>query len=338
MRIKPFTVCIAIVLLAASCLYAGGSDRIGTAGAQELRIPVGSRATAMAGANVADVSGAEALFWNPAGLAYQEGTEAMFSHLEYIADINVNYLAVTTDLGDFGYLGLSAKVISIGEMDVTTTDQPQGTGATFSPTFSVIGLTYSRVFTDRVSFGASANLISEKVEQVSAQGLSLDFGFIYDPLWRGLKFGVAIKNFGPEMRFTGEDFSVSVEVPDAEPGTQLKTTRTQSASFELPAFVQFGASWDLVARGENRATAVGSFQANNFSEDEFRGGMEYAYDDMFFLRGGYVASGQDAYMYGLTLGAGLKYSWGQSTISIDYSWVQTEFLDDNQYFTVMFTF
>jgi hypothetical protein len=338
MRIKQFIICIAIVLLTASCLYAGGSERIGTAGAQELRIPVGSRVTAMAGANVSDVSGAEALFWNPAGVAYQEGTEAMFSHLEYIAGIDVNYFGVSTDLGDFGFLGLHAKVISIGEMEVTTTDQPQGTGETFSPTFSVIGLTYSRMFTDRVSFGATANLINERIEQVSANGIALDFGFIYDPLWQGLKFGVAVRNFGPQMRFTGEDFSVSVDPPDAEPGTQLKTTRTQSAEFELPAFIQFGASWDFVNQDQNRATAIGSFQANNFSQDEFRYGMEYSYDNMFFLRGGYVASSQDSYMFGLTLGGGLKYAWGQNTISFDYSWVQTEYFDDNQYFTVKFGF
>lgn len=338
MRIKPLIVCIAIVLLAASCLYAGGSERIGTSGAQELRIPVGSRATAMGGADIASVVGAEAIFWNPAGVAYQEGTEAMFSHLEYIAGINVNYFGVTTDLEDFGSLGLHAKVISIGEMEVTTTAQPQGTGETFSPTFAVVGLTYAKMFTDRVSFGVTASLISEKIEQVSANGVAFDFGFIYDPLWQGLKFGIALKNYGPQMQFTGEDFGVSVDLPDVEPGTQSKTTRTQSAQFELPSFVQLGMSWDLVNQGLNRATAVGSFQSNNFSQDEFRGGMEYAYDDMFFLRGGYVGSNQDSYMFGLTLGAGLKYSWGQSTVSIDYSWVQTEFFDDNQYITAKFAF
>lgn len=338
MRIKPIIACFAIVLLTASCLYAGGSDRIGTAGAQELRIPVGSRASAMAGANVADVQGTEALFWNPAGVGHQVGTEAMFSHLEYIADISINYFGVTTNIEDFGALGLHAKVISIGEMEVTTEAQPQGTGATFSPTFSIIGATYSRVFTDRVSFGVTASMVNERIEQVSATGYAFDFGFIYDPLWQGLKFGIVLKNYGPQMRFDGEGFNVSVDPPDTEPGTQKKTFRSQSAEFELPAFVQLGVSWDAINQDANRAVVSGSFQSNNFSEDEFRGGIEYGYDDMFFLRGGYVATNQDSYMYGLTLGGGVKYSWGQNTITFDYSWVQTEFFDDNQYFTVKFAF
>ncbi len=338
MRSRLSIICFAAVLLAASCVYAGGSQRIGTAGAQELRIPVGSRASAMGGANIADVRGTEALFWNPAGVAYGEGTEAMFTHLEYIAGIDVNYFGLTTDLRDLGSIGLHAKIISIGEMEVTTEDSPQGTGETFSPTFSVIGVTYSRVFTDRVSFGVSASLINERIENVSATGVALDFGFIYDPLWRGLKLGVAVKNYGPSMRFTGEGFDVTTDVPGTEPGTATKTFRSQSAAFELPAFIQFGAAWDLMDQGANRVTAVGSFQANNFANDEYRGGLEYGYDETFFLRGGYVGSNQNSYMFGMTLGAGLKYRWGQNTISFDYSWVETEFFDDSQYITAKFGF
>jgi len=338
MRIKPILVCLTITLLVASSLYAGNDDRIGTAGAQELRIPVGSRASAMAGANIADVTGTEALFWNPAGVAYQEGTEAMFTHIEYLADINVNYVGVATNIEDFGTIGLQAKIISFGEMEITTWDRAQGTGETFDPTFSVIGLTYSRIFTDRVSFGLTANLINEKVEQVSATGVGFDFGFVYDPLWQGLKFGIAVKNYGPQMSFTGEGFNVANDVPDTEPGTQAKTYRTQSAEFELPAYVQLGATWDFVDQGLNRAVLAGSFQSNNFSQDEFRGGIEYSYNDAVFLRGGYIGSSQDDFMYGLTLGAGLKYSWGQNAITFDYSWVETEYFDNTQFFTAKFSF
>jgi hypothetical protein len=292
----------------------------------------------MAGADIADVSGAEALYWNPAGVAHHDGTEAMFSHLEYMADIDINYFGVMTNLEDFGTIGFQAKVISIGEIIKTTTHEALGTGETFSPTFAIIGVTYSRIFTDRVSFGITANYVNEAVEQVAAHGMSFDVGIMYNPLWQGLKFGVMMKNFGPNMKFEGEGFNVSVDVPETEPGSKPKNFRSQSSEFELPAFIQFGASWDAINQDLNRAVVTGSFQANNFSEDEFRGGLEYSYDDMFFLRGGYVASSQDNYMYGLSLGAGLKYSWGQNHISFDYSWVESEWFDDNQYFTVKFSF
>ncbi len=338
MRGRNILIVLSILLITASGLYAGDTKRIGTAGAQELRIPVGSRSTAMSGANIADVYGAEALFWNPAGVAFQEGTEAMFSHLEYFADINVNYFGVTTNLEEFGSLGVQAKVVSIGEIEITTDNASQGTGETFNPTLSVVGVTYSRIFTDRVSFGFSANLVNERIDLVSATGLSMDFGFIYNTLWNGLKLGIAVKNYGPNMTFGGEGFNVQVPVPGTQEGSAPKTVRTQSAEFELPAFIQFGASYDLFNRDYHRTILVGAFQANSFSEDEFRGGIEYGYNETFFLRGGYVGSAQDDYMYGVSLGGGVKYKWGNSSIALDYSWVQSEFFDDNQYFTAKFSF
>jgi hypothetical protein len=338
MRTKIIIYCFLGVLLGVTSLNAGSSDRLGTAGAQELRIPVGSRATAMGGANVADVFGTEALFWNPAGVAYQEGTEAMFSHMKWLADVDVNYLGVATNLGEFGTLGFQAKVISYGEIIKTTVDRPLGTGETFEPTFAIVGATYSRIFTDRVAFGATANLVNQSVEQVSARGLAFDFGFTYDPLWQGLKFGLAVKNFGPQMKFGGEGFNVQNDVPGQEPGSEPKNFRSIPTEFELPAFVQLGLSWDAINRNLNRAVVTGSFQANNFSDDELRGGLEYSYDNTLFLRGGYMTSSQDNYMWGATLGAGITYDIGATEVAFDYAWMQTQWFDNTQFFTAKFSF
>jgi hypothetical protein len=338
MKIKVLCLIIVVMLLCSTALYAGGDERIGTAGAQELRIPVGSRMAALGGSGVASAIGTDALFWNPAGVAYYEGTEVMFNHLKYWADIDINYFAATTSIEDFGSIGIAAKVISFGDIVKTTIDAPNGTGEIISPSFAVIGLTYSRRFTDKVSFGVTGNLISEKVEQLGATGIAFDFGFTYDPSWRGLKFGLVIKNFGPNMTFSGSNFDVNNEVPGGEPGTTSKDYRSQSSSFELPSSVQFGAAWDLLDIENSRATLMGLFQSNNSSEDEFRGGLEYAFNDMFFLRGGYTGSGQTEYMYGASFGAGVKLDLSGTMVTFDYSWNQTELFDDNQYFTVKFSF
>ena len=326
------------MLLCSASLYAGGDERIGTAGAQELRIPVGSRMSALGGAGVSEAVGAEALYWNPAGAAYYQGTEVMFTNLQYIADIAVNYFAATTSIEDFGTIGISAKVMGFGDIYKTTIDEPRGTGEIFAPSYSVIGFTYSRRFTDRVSFGATAMLINEKIEQLSATGVGFDFGFIYDPGWRGLRFGLVIKNYGPDMRFDGANFDVDNEVPGSEPNSTGKSYRSQSAAFELPSSVQLGASWNILDVENSRATVMGLFQSNNFSEDEFRGGIEYAFNDMFFLRGGYVGSKQDDYMYGASFGGGIKVNWGNTELVFDYTWSQTEFFDNNQFFTVKLGF
>jgi hypothetical protein len=339
---KTLLMSLALVIVFSALLLAGSEDRIGTAGAQELRIPIGSRGSAMGGALVANAKGTEALFWNPAGAAAEGGTEAMFSHLQYFADMKLEYVAVKTSIEGFGTIGVSAKMLGIGDILKTTWNDQQGAaGEYFNPTYSVIGLTYARQFTDRVAFGTTAYFISERIEQVTARGIAFDFGFTYVPNWRGLKFGVVVKNFGPEMKFDGANFGNSVIPPGSDPNSAAKDLRSQSASFELPSSVQFGAAWNPLDRPNEKNNVEFStvFQSNNFSQDEFRGGMEYSYSDMFFLRGGYAGSNQSNYMFGPSFGAGVSLHWGATNVVFDYSWQKTDFFTgDNQYFTVKMAF
>jgi len=339
---KTLLMSLALVIVLSAMLLAGSEDRIGTAGAQELRIAIGSRGSAMGGALVADAKGTEALFWNPAGAAVEGGTEAMFSHLQYFADMKLEYAAVKTDVEGFGTIGVSAKILAVGDILKTTWNDEQGmAGEYFNPTFSVIGLTYARRLTDRVAFGATGYFINERIEQVTARGLAFDFGFTYVPNWRGLKFGVVVKNFGPEMKFDGPNMDVSVIPPTSNPNSIAKDLRSQNASFELPSSVQFGVAWSPLDRPneKNDLELATVFQSNNFSQDEFRGGFEYGYNDMFFLRGGYAGSNQTDYMFGPSFGAGVKMHWGATKITFDYSWQKTDFFTgDNQYFTVKMAF
>jgi hypothetical protein len=175
-------------------------------GAGELKIPVGPRSTALGGTTAADVEGAEALYWNPAGLGGLTGTSAYFSHLSYIADMNVNYFALVTKAGKFGSIGFTAKVLDVGDVVVTTEEAPDGTGDVISPTFSILGLTYARQFTDKVRFGATAQFVNETVANARARGVAFDFGFQYDTGYNGLAFGFVMKNFGSSMSYSGSDF------------------------------------------------------------------------------------------------------------------------------------
>jgi hypothetical protein len=237
-----------VVLLGAfaGLAFAGSDERTGTSGANELRIPVGPRGTALGGTTVADASGPEALYWNPAGLATLTETDVYFSHLSYIADMNVNYFAIVTKAGSFGNIGFSAKMLAVGDVFVTTEAAPEGTGDVLSPTFATFGLSYARQFTDRVRFGTTFQFINEKVAQAQAKGLAFDFGFQYETGYNGLNFGFVMKNFGTTMEFSGSDFELNVPIPDAEPGAANRTVASTSAAFELPSYFQMGAGYDLI--------------------------------------------------------------------------------------------
>ncbi|MCK5126634.1 MAG: PorV/PorQ family protein [candidate division Zixibacteria bacterium] len=326
MKYKIVVLIMVLLVVSLNLAYAGNDRRIGTAGAQELRIPIGARSTAMGGAVIADVSGVEAVYWNPAGLASLNGTEAMFSHQPYFAAIDVNFVGVATRIEDFGTIAVSAKIVNIGDMEETTVLQPDGTGRVFSPTFSVLTLSYARILTANVSLGLNAMFINEQIFEASASGMAFDVGILYDPNWNGLTMGMVIKNYGPEMEFSGRGF-------DRSDGS--RPVSGTSASFDLPSSLNMGISYRFLDQDKNMASFSGNYRSNNYSLDLWQFGGEYVYDDVFSLRGGYNYSTQEDYMYGLTLGGGLKYGFGSSTLSIEYTWMETDdVFDANQFFTV----
>jgi hypothetical protein len=329
MKSKYIVLVLVLLAVSLSSVYAGNSRRIGTAGATELLIPVGSRGAAMGGAIVSDAVGVEAIYWNPAGLADLEGTEVMFTHQPYLADVDVNYFGLATQIYGFGTIGASAKIVSIGDMEETTVGDPEGTGRLFNPTLSVMSLSYAKVLTANVSFGATAMFINEKISDAHATGMAFDVGVKYDPRWKGVRLGLAIKNYGPTMQFSGDGFYDAVDgVPVAG----------KSKEFELPSSINMGISYDLLDNGPNFAMVSGNFRSNNFYQDLYQAGAEYVYDGKYSIRGGYNFSDDDNYLYGPSAGLGLIFPLGSTKLSVEYSWTQTEVFDDNQYFTLKMLF
>jgi len=329
MKNKVLILLVVLLVISLGSAYAENVRRLGTAGAQELRIPIGSRGTSMGGAIISDVSGVESIFWNPAGLAGMAGTEVMFSYQPYIADIDVNFVGAATNLGDFGTLAVGAKIVSIGDIEETTDYFPDGTGRIFNPTLSVLTLTYARELTYRVSFGITGSFIHEDIFEAKASGMAFDVGFIYNPGWNGLKVGMAIKNYGTEMSFDGIGFN---EELDGRPA------RANSDNFDLPSSFNLGLSYNFYENERNLAMVTGNFMSNNYSNDLWQGGFEYTFDRRYSLRGGYNYSAQDDYLYGFSFGAGLILPVAGTDVTIEYSWTETETFDANQFFTAKLNF
>lgn len=330
MKTKYIIIVLVLFAVCLSSVYAGNSRRMGTVGATELLIPIGSRGTSMGGAVIADVTGVEAIYWNPAGLASLEGTEVMFTHQPYLADIDVNFAGIATRIENLGTIGISAKVVSIGEMEETTEDFPNGTGRFFSPTLAVLGLTYAKILTANVSFGATAMFIHEDIFEVQATGVAFDVGFLYDPRWQGLTLGFSIKNYGPQMSFSGRGFLT--ELNQGRPGSP------DSKAFEMPSSINMGAAYDFLNDGPNLMTLTGNFRSNNFSEDYYQSGAEYVFDGKYAIRAGYNFADQDKWIYGASFGAGLILALGETDLTIEYSWTETDVFEDNQFFTVKANF
>jgi hypothetical protein len=328
----------AVLLAPASLANAGGLDRVGTAGAQELRIPVGAASVAIGGSAVALGNGLGNMFYNPASLAAVDENQALVSYSSYLADSKVNYGAVSTKIGSAGNLAFSVKVLNVGDIIVTTEAAPEGTGEILNPNFAVLGVTYGRRMTDRVLLGISGAYVSEKIAEVSANGFAVDLGVQYDTGWRGLRFGFAMKNVGPDMQFSGANLEQRIQVPGDDPSAQPHVVRLQSASFEIPSYLQIGVSYDLPMGEERHASVFGAFQGNNFSTDEYRIGAEFPVGNFLALRAGYVGQlaisdedRQQNYLYSYTYGAGFNFKLGDRPFALDWAGTHVgEFFDDNQ--------
>lgn len=342
MKKIKFVVNLLLISLLTTSIFAGGGSRNGTAGAAQLLIPVGARGVAMSGSSLVGSSGVEAIYWNPANLARgEQATNVMFSHMNYIADIGVEYGAVSTNLEGFGAIGFSIKSLNIGSIPVTTVQAPDGTGQTFTPQFMTLGLTYSRLLSDRIAVGITANLISEKIELVSTTGLAFNVGISYKNLGNvdGLSFAVVLKNLGPQMKYDGSGLLIRADAASLQRPTQLY--KIEAAGYELPSTLELGLGYTYNINSSNALMVNGVFQNSNFYGDEYKLGMEYTFDNLLFVRGGYMFLPElekDDNIYGLTAGVGINYDLGGVNMKFDYGYRQTKFFDANHVFTVTLGF
>ena len=334
MRKTIFTI---ILLIFSIPILAGDETRKGTTGAEQLLIPVGARGVATGGAFLSSLSGLEAIYYNPAGLGLMSGSEAMFSHMSYIADIGVSYFAVGTNVADLGSIALTYKTLDFGNIPVTTFDNPDGTGQTYSPGFFVVGLTYAKSVTNKVAAGFNFKIINESIMNTSASGIAIDFGVQYK-FDNSFSIAAAVKNIGTNMEYTGEDLKIRTEVPGSGYGSGNGIYQADAESFEIPSYFELSTSYNFIFNEQNNILLGTTFRNNNALEDQLKFGLEYGFQNIFFIRGGYdmLLENVDDNVFGLALGAGLDYSFSDGIgVVFDYAYMEVkEFPTPNHVFTV----
>jgi hypothetical protein len=346
-KVMRSVVCLILLLGILSMTgLAANKSRIGTAGAQELLIPVGASGAALGSSAGIFMKGVDAIYWNPAGLSHiGSSVEAMFSSMSYIADVNVAYGVIGVQAGEIGTLGFSVKSISFGEIQRTTVEYPDGTGELYSPSYLTLGVTYSRLLTDRISIGLTGYVVSEKILNMSATGLVFDVGIQYHNLGiQGLMLGLAVKSIGPNMKFGGSNAYVQATAPGTDRGQQNYTV--EMAGFEMPTMMEIGVGYTKKLDDKNGFALGAMFRNNNYQDDEYNVGTEYNFNDMVFIRGGYTFSpqvdkdptGATGYIYDWTLGAGFKYDLGGIGLAVDYAYRNVKYFEGNNVFSIQLAF
>jgi len=145
--------------------------------------------------------------------------------------------------------------------------------------------------------------------------VTFDLGTYY---WTGLgttRFAVVISNFGGDVAPEG-----SVTASDG------KVTSTFQ-SFSVPTVFRLGFAFDPVATEQHRLTGAFQLDHPNDNAENFRLGLEYGWNETFFLRAGVKRTlrqsllGEDqttAESY--SLGTGLRVPLGFASVQADYAY------------------
>lgn len=280
-------------LLVTGTLFAGNEDRAGQAGATHLLINPWARSSGWGGAGSANERGIEGQFMNPAGLAFSRKTEIVFAHTRWLegSDISINTAGLAQRISKNDVLGLSVMAMSFGNIPITTVDKPEGTGATYSPRYLNIGLSYARSFSDKIHGGINIRIINESIDNVSATGFCIDAGVQYQTtLGKGENkknnfiFGISLKNVGPRMKYNGDGLNSKVVLPNGASLTQSQ----RAADYEMPALLNIGVLYKARFGKGNQITPAFNVSINSFTRDQYILGLEYAWKEIIMLRGGYT--------------------------------------------------
>ncbi len=311
--------------------YAGNKDRAGEAGASQLLINPWARSNGLARANSSYVMGIESQFLNVAGLAHTHSTEVIFSNTTWLkgTGTNIASFGVAQKLGENGgVIGLSVMSISYGEMEITTVDQPEGGIGTFAPTASNINLSYAKAFSNSIYGGINIKMISQSTSDTKASTIAIDAGIQYvTGKDEQIKFGVALKNVGQNMQYSGDGLSFRGFVPGQ---SNAMTVEQRSAGFELPSLIRIGGSYDFELNETMHLIPSYNFTSNSFTNDIHSLGIHFKWGQFLELRAGYGyengilddqtrATASTGFAAGLSIGAPFK-KGKEGGFSIDYAY------------------
>lgn len=268
----------------------------------------------MGEANVAVVNDVSSLFWNPAGLTNSASNQAIFSHAEWLVDLQYEFAGISYSLEGGNYVGVSFTALHTDPMPVTTEYHPTGNGYYFNFNDVAIGATYARRMTDQFSFGATVRYVRETIAELHTDAVLIDLGTYYFMGIGSSRFSVVVTNFGNNVQPTG---SVA---------NGAGVTVTSFQGFSPPTMFKLGYAFEPWQDETNRLTASLQLNHPNDNAENIRLGAEYEYDTMFFLRAGVKRTIGESFLGKATstaedvsFGAGVRIPLGITIANVDYA-------------------
>lgn len=325
-----------------SLINAQSIGRVGTTAAPFLKIGVGARALAMGEAYTTLADDITGLYWNPAGIANGVGKQFLFAHYDYIAEITYDYVGVTLPVTALGTFGLFAGSLGMPDIERTTVRSPDGTGEKVSASSFVLGFSYARALTDRFSIGGNVKYITESIWHTSSKGMAFDVGILYRTIFKNIRLGMSISNFGTPLQLTGRDLLVQHDVDELIDGNNENiNANLETESFPLPIVFRVGVSSNILEdffeiNDYDWILAVDAIHPND-NKEYLNVGTELMVQDMVALRAGYRQLFLEDSEGGLTFGIGLQFNVMELKINLDYANIDFGRLDHQNKFSLIVT-
>jgi hypothetical protein len=308
---------ILISLLILTITSHAQNPNLGTSGAQFLQIPVDARSSGMGGAVVGLTNDASSVFWNPAGLGGVKSVMASFSYINWFDLFDLNAASVAYNTGEAGIFAASIIVFSTGKMEITTEQEPNGTGRFFDAEDISLALSYARFLTDKFSLGLSVKYISQRIWNEVADGIAFDIGTQYRLDFQNLTIAMSMTNFGGDMQYDGPDLDVITAQDDEFPLSRLTPGRLKTDTYPLPLNFQVGIGFDIYQGSFIKVRGAIDAVHPNDNVERIHFGTEFSFFDRFFLRAGYRVNYDDE---DFTFGVGANVPFSGSAVYFDYAY------------------
>jgi len=299
-------------------------SRVGTSAATFLKIGVGGRALGMGGAVTTLTEDVTAIYWNPSGLAASGHVQVLLNHFDYIADISYDYIAVSLPLQSIGTFGLHFGYLGMPDIERTTINEPMGNGEMVSASSYTAGISYAKNLTDRFAIGSTFKMIKENLWHTSATGYAVDLGLMYKTVFKNVKIGMSISNFGTGMQLDGRDLLVQHDIDEQSDGNNSNINALlKTDEFSLPIIFRVGISGNITRdffnlENNDLILSIDAIHPNDDFE-YLNVGTEYTFKNMFSLRAGYQKLLLKESEGGLSFGAGLHMTIMNIDMNLDYA-------------------
>jgi hypothetical protein len=333
-KISSISVAALLLVVFATGIVTAQTRKAGFNAAAFLKVGVGARQVGM-GSAVTSLNGdVTNMFWNPAGIALSnEKGQVSFTYNSWIGGLTQNAVAASYNMEGIGTIGLGVMTFGVSGIPADRDVYPgntllqalqidQASAGTYDYMDMVAQVTYSAYVMDRLTLGASVKFINEKIDDQNATAIGFDLGSVYNIGIYNWNIGARINNLGSDMKFY--DY--------ASP---------------IPLTFSIGTSLVPLRIGESSVTlAVDAVKPQDGQQYYFTG-LEYNYNNMVFLRGGWKlnysymglagdgidegTSGRQSVQTSLekgSLGAGVRMPMAEYMLALDYSYTVFSLFSD----------